>query len=139
MSIAKFIKETITDKAIETLKRKGKKATGQLINSIRIIKEVSSNGFEISVVAERHWKFVDEGRRPGAKPPPITAISKWIRQKGINASPYAIAKSIGKKGISPTKFISKPIDRANRGLNAAIDKEIESNLLSESFSKLIRV
>ncbi len=43
------------------------------------------------------------GRRAGAKPPPTRAIEPWARAKGLN--PYLVARSIGRKGIKPRRYL----------------------------------
>lgn len=48
-----------------------------------------------------HALFVERGRAPG-KPPPVAPLMEWAGRKlGRPELGYAIAKSIGKKGIKP--------------------------------------
>lgn len=50
-----------------------------------------------------------EGRMPGSTPPPIEAIKAWARRKGIDENlAYPIARSIGKKGTKPLKYLETP-------------------------------
>lgn len=94
----------------------GKRATGDLIRSIK--GEVVITNDEVSAVlnVEDYWKYVEYGRRAGGKFPPISAILKWIQVKPVIPRPdtlsgkvptqaqlaYLIARSIQQNGIPPT-------------------------------------
>lgn len=94
----------------------GKRATGDLIRSIK--GEVVITNDEVSAVlnVEDYWKYVEYGRRVGGKFPPISAILKWIQVKPVIPRPdtlsgkvptqaqlaYLIARSIQQNGIPPT-------------------------------------
>jgi len=104
-----------------------KRATGNLINSIGY--KIKNN--EIIIITAPYGKYVDEGRRKGATPPPIKAILNWIKVKRIpidggrtktivarskkqpqnkqmEQMAYAIARGISKNEIKATNF-TKPI------------------------------
>jgi hypothetical protein len=57
--------------------------------------------------------FIDKGRKPNSKLPPVDVISRWIKMKSIivpngftqNSFAFVIAKSIAKNGIRPRPFI----------------------------------
>lgn len=55
----------------------------------------------------KYAKFVHDGRRPGKMPPfkEGTDLNRWATKKGMN--PYLVARSIGKKGTKPHKFMDK--------------------------------
>lgn len=63
--------------------------------------------------------FVDEGRRAGAKMPPVDVIEKWAKKKGLpqfrddrgrfttnKSRAFLIARAIGRDGIKPRPFIN---------------------------------
>lgn len=50
-------------------------------------------------------RFVEDGRRAGATPPPIQPIRDWMAVRGIDGSPFAIARSIGRQGIPGKPFV----------------------------------
>lgn len=99
------------------LRKEDKVASGKLLKSLdtRVIKTAMGTIYTIQLIAEDYLEYVDGGRRPNKKPPPIQAIRKWVRFKGIplNAA-YPIARSIGKKGIKPTNVIQKSLQRLTR-------------------------
>lgn len=104
-----------------------KKATGKLIKSIdyRIIVNESQRlvrSLEIAIVAEDYLKYVNDGRRKGAKMPPPNKLDKWIVAKGIaprdkkgkllprKSLQFLIARGIQKNGIKPTNIINNSIE-----------------------------
>lgn len=50
-------------------------------------------------------KFADGGRRPGAKLPPVDFVERWANARGIDASPFAIARAIARRGIRGRFFM----------------------------------
>lgn len=98
----------------ENLENSGRKATGNLINSVDL--KVSSMGTDITVtlnVADYYY-YVENGRNAG-KWPPRDKISEWITVKNIEPYPdssgrlptqqqlaYLIQRKIGTQGFQGT-------------------------------------
>ena len=127
----------------QLLTEKNKYASGNLIASLDydIIKEMDS--LMLKILASPYFKNVDEGRRPGAKPPPTKAIQSWIKQKGIvfkglsdSQTAFVIARSIGMKGIKPLnakqKLIDNLINKKTELLKKAATEDIQ-DLLNKIF------
>jgi hypothetical protein len=107
----------------KALKKKKKKATGKLIQSINYKVTGYKNKVAMRIISKDYLVNVDEGRGEKLTPPPVKAIRKWIddkaikpyAKKGLNGKPgkvptkdqlaIMIAKSIGKKGIKPTNVV----------------------------------
>lgn len=86
-----------------TLQRNGNDNTGNLANSITATVE----GGDLIISMEDYGKWVNDGRERGAgKPPPISAINRWIAKNGITPKqgiskkqlPFVIRMSIAKSG-----------------------------------------
>ena len=96
----------VKKQAKSNLTRKGKKASGELYDSINSKVKVSKNSFEVSFDLADHWEFVDYGvkgvggtKADGTKwkkkrvtnrtfkyrnkRPPAKVFSSWIVKKGI--------------------------------------------------------
>jgi len=100
------------------LRKAGKDASGNLLRSLdsRIIKTAMGTIYTINIIAEDYLKYVDAGRRPNSKQPPISAIKDWVRIKGLpQGAAFPIAKNIGKNGIEPTNVISKSLKAVQIG------------------------
>lgn len=94
----------------------GKRATGDLIKSVRGEVTIEGDIYSAVLNVADYYKYVEWGRRRGGKMPPVSAILKWVRVKPVIARPttlsgrvptqqqlaWAIAKSIQQNGIPPT-------------------------------------
>ena len=123
--VEQIVKDTLLEKRYEYgWPSKGvsnKKATGGLINSIKVIKIEENNTDILRVeMKDPNYKYVEEGRAKG-KYVPIKAILKWMAQRGIGirnekgqfvkddaartAAAFRISNSIRVNGIRSTGFI----------------------------------
>lgn len=75
-----------------------------------------------------YWVAV--GRKPGTYPP-FSAIKKWAERKGLN--PYAVQKSLGKKGTAGNPFWENALSLTGR----ASDK-IFAEALSKTLSDITK-
>lgn len=100
-----------------------KKATGRLAGSIGTGVDTTDKEMTGYLMLEDYWKYVEYGRRKGARQPPVSAIRKWIEDRRIkpwngqtrDSLAFAIAKSIKKNGIPPTGYLSQAVrDVADR-------------------------
>lgn len=139
MSIITVIEEvmgtrgsTFITRIKQDLRSAGKSATGELIKETKGEVTVNGNVVTFEGKAPDYYIFVDEGRRPGAKPPPVNKIDAWIRKRGLDLNAYAVAKSIGKKGIKGTNIYTDNIEKfikeinLEEGLRTEIIKDIKS-------------
>lgn len=69
------------------------------------------------LMLNHYIKYIESGRRAGAKPPPFKAILDWARKKGLptdNSTIYAIRSAIVRDGISPRpimEYVFKEMDK----------------------------
>lgn len=112
----------------------------------------------ISVTMPEYAKFVDSGRKPGSKPPPIKAILKWIKDKGINPEPrpnpskadnkapeekvitdeqlaFAISKAIATNGVKPKPFIQRLIEFLTDIIKTKFAEEIRKSIINQLNNK----
>ena len=126
------------------LLRDGKNATGELISSIKpMTPELVDGAFECSLSLAPHWKYVENGRRPG-KFPPIDNILEWVKVKPELTRPnrldrkeitpkqlaFLVAHKIATKGIQPGNQLEEALDivyaRWKDRIDAAITADIET-------------
>lgn len=107
-----------------------KVASGQLISSLDYEVLETVNGLVLKIIADDYLKFVDQGRRPG-KRPPQKAILKWVENKNIkikkqtpSQTAFVIARSIGKKGIKPTNVLKKTQQAIFKNIQTLVNKGI---------------
>ena len=111
------------------LLNQGHTASEALFNSIQSVIDQTLTGITISAQALYYAKFVNAGRKPGTKGVPIDVLVEWIRRKRLNMEgkrersvAFAMQRSIRDKGIMPSRFIDKSIDKFNNS------KRLEDNI-----------
>lgn len=115
-------------KALQTeLSVRMRVASGTLINSIEAVVKETMNGFEIVGSAVYYAKYVENGRRAGAKGVPIHALIEWIRVKRIviegcseRSAAFMIQNSIRRKGIAPALFITRTLQNQERTIDQSM-------------------
>ena len=116
---------------------------------------ISNEGIDwlVTIHLEEYWKYIEDGRRAGAKMPPVEAIKKWIEYKKILPRPiqlksgktvlpsveqlaFVIARSIGKNGIEARPIARETVDQLNNefigDIKASIQRDIMSILENQS-------
>ena len=129
--IAKFLKIECQ----KTLKQKGKRATGNLINTIDVVVSEILNGFEITETHLLYGTFVAKGRKPGTRRVPVDAIEAWLKQRGFawaadntRGKAFAVQTNIFKFGIKPTNWIAETLSRTEQKMFTMIEKVAHENL-----------
>lgn len=119
------------------------KASGELINSIKVDVVPKIDGFDIEQKMAIQGEYVNIGRKRGLKGVPISALMEWIRHKnftdGIKNTKgiaFAIQKKIIKDGIRPDPFIERFIGR-NKSVIFQMLKEILGNEINADFRNTI--
>lgn len=126
-------------------------SSGKLYKTIDYTITSKSDSYLVTINLEEYWKYIEKGRRAGAKMPPVSAIENWIKVRKIIPRPvalksgrqrvptiqqlaYVIARSIAKKGIQPRPFMSESINQTiedfKSKLSAAVREDVLENLNS---------
>ena len=126
--------QNVVSNAKSILLNKKKIATGRLYNSIRY--NVSSDG-SISFSYAEEGKYVESGRRRGARFPPPAPILKWIKIKGIKGRDtktgkfikdktlvFLFQRAISRDGIKAVPFMQLAIDKATQQLLVELEQSI---------------
>jgi hypothetical protein len=129
-------------------------ASGNLLNSltskVRIRYNKPTVDFTVKGDAGQYADVIEYGRKPNSRMPPVSAIEQWIRIKplklrnrqgefikstesAIKSAAYAIAKSIGEKGIEGIHYYQDAINDTwpeyQDQLMEAFVKDVENRLL----------
>jgi hypothetical protein len=118
--------------SIAKLKQNGSYQTGALAKSIRLIPPIETqNTITLGVSMLKYGFWVDNGAKRGpGKPPPVSSILEWIKEKGIRPQgkitqiglAYMIARSIGAKG----QRFKKPKPFIQSSLLSALDENMKN-------------
>jgi hypothetical protein len=129
-ALEKFGKYLVTESR-KNLTRFKKNNTRTLYNSLGYDVKSMPNSVEFDFLMEEYGEWVDKGRKAGS-PPPFSAIRSWVQQRKIqfrsnkgkfqsyDQTAWAIVKSIGKKGIKPTDFYTRPFNLGFKRLPAEV-------------------
>ena len=118
---------------------------GQLYRTLSYSVSTGTGGWVISVSLEQYWKYIEAGRRAGAKMPPLDVIEKWINVRhiiphsmtlksgktvipSVKQLSFLIARSIGQRGIQPRPFFKKSFEEAKREFLHKIEEAIISDI-----------
>ena len=118
---------------------------GELYRKISYSVSTVSSGWVISVSLADYWKYIENGRRAGAKMPPLEVIEKWIDVKQIKPHsmalksgktviptppklPFLIARSIGRRGIPPKPLFKKSFEAAKQQFMQVIEDAIVQDI-----------
>lgn len=107
-----------------TLRKNKTNASSVLSQSIASIAKPKKDGFRLTVEMEDYYRYVEEGRRAG-KRPPIQNIYEWIqnkksvqtlisrstdKRKATRSLAYVIARKIAKHGTKAQPFIRQNVN-----------------------------
>lgn len=122
--------------------RDNKKATGNLVSSIKPLKiDFANNKMQGSIDIASYWKYVEYGRRPG-KFPPVKKILDWIKVKPVVPRPlnglkppteaqlaFLISRKIARDGIKPGNQYEEALDiswaKNEKNISDAISKDFD--------------
>ena len=132
--IEEIIKETLEEKRYPFgfARFRGvsnKRATGSLINSVKVNVVTSKKGItELQVLMNEYGEYVNAGRRAGGRNVPIQPLIEWIKarklrprdkdgkfiqinEKSIKGMAFGIQKNIKKYGVRPANNIEISIEK----------------------------
>lgn len=134
LQLDKIAKDIIKQSRANLTRRKIT-AQGQLYRSLQSNVQVFQNSIAIEILMEHYGKYIDQGvsgteRRFDTpfsyrdKMPPVSVFSSWIIKRGIaprnergeflsrRSLQFAIAKTVFKRGIRPTRFYTDAVESA---------------------------
>lgn len=124
------------------------KASGLLIDTATFIVRHNNNAYEVIFELQDYYKWVEYGRKPNSKFPPINSIREWIKIKPILPQPYIlpsgrqviptesqltylIARKIAIDGIKAKPYLQESIAELNERFLSLIAKALSENVLNQ--------
>lgn len=116
-----------------------KVASHQLINSISTEIKVGSDSFLVVLNVVDYFKWVENGRKPGGKFPPIDKILSWIKVKPVIPRPmngklpteqqlaFLIGRKIATEGIAPGNQLKETTEDLNNKYVPRLQKALEQD------------
>lgn len=84
------------------------------------------------IILNDYLRYIESGRRAGAKFPPVEPIVRWCKSKGIstdNSTIFLIRRAISRDGIRPRPIMQYVFEE--------IDDEWNDSLADEIFDKIM--
>ena len=118
---------------------------GQLYRTLSYSVKMNNTSWLISISLEEYWRYIEYGRRAGAKMPPLDVIEKWINVRQILPRPltlksgksvvptipqlsFLIARKIGRDGIRPRPFFKQSFEAAKREFLHIIEEAVLADI-----------
>ena len=89
------------DRIKQNLVSSGEQTTGKTADSLRYEVAGKEDSVTLTIYGRPFFKATETGTKPSEKAPSpemVESLTEWAQKKGVEAKPYAIAKSILKKG-----------------------------------------
>lgn len=103
------------DRLVVEYDAQGRRASGNWEKDLEGEIEVKINGYKVRILGSKYTYWMENGRNAG-KFPPISAIRKWIDDKGIvaekisrNSLAFLIARKIAKEGYKGKPLVTNAI------------------------------
>jgi hypothetical protein len=132
--LTKAIGDELKKSLIQEMRRTKSIATGDLIKSLNIEIEKTSDGAIISLASNDYITFIEKGRKRG-KYAPVKDLERWVRAKGIASDrkkvtsiAFAINNKIKKEGIKPRPILENAYNTGLPLYNRIINQVLEQDL-----------
>jgi len=147
--IDNWLNESKTD-LIKNYDRLGLRASGQWANDLETKQSATGNGYKITISGSKYSGVLESGRKPNTNQSGLKAwvgwagstfLKDWVKRKGINASPYAIAWKIAREGIKvPNQYNAGGLvtDVMTKGRFNKLMKDIGMIILTDVKSDVIK-
>lgn len=104
----------------------------QIYNTLSV-KATNNGDLIFDIILNDYLVYIENGRRKGAKMPPIEPIVRWAKSKGIptdNSTIYLIRRAIARDGVKARPFMAHVMEELDREWNGVAD-EIFNTIISE--------
>ena len=97
------------------------------------VKATNDGDLIFDIILNDYLVFIENGRRKGAKMPPVEPIVRWARSKGIptdNSTIYLIRRAISRDGIKARPFMAHVMEEIDREWDGVAD-ELFNKIMEE--------
>ena len=84
------------------------------------VRSTSDGDLVFDIMLNDYIQYIENGRRKGAKFPPIEPIIQWCRKKGLptdNSTIFLIRRAISRDGIAARPIMARVFDELDRNWN----------------------
>lgn len=133
--------EAVCEAYRKELRDRGKDASGLLSQSVRYMVNRDGTTYAVDLSLQDYWKYVEYGRRPLSRFPPLDKILEWIKVKPVVPRPmdngklptekqlaFLIGRKIAREGIKPTPALDTAVGLTYAQFIEEIGKAITADL-----------
>lgn len=105
----------------------------QIYNTLSV-KATNNGDLIFDIILNDYLVYIENGRRKGAKMPPVEPIIRWAKSKGIptdNSTIYLIRRAIARDGIKARPFMAHVMEEMDREWKGLAD-EIFNVIMEET-------
>ena len=98
------------------------------------VKATNDGDLVFDIILNDYLVYIENGRRKGAKMPPVEPIVDWAKKHGIptdNSTIYLIRRAISRDGVKPRPFMAHVFDELDREWNETVADEIFNTIMQE--------
>lgn len=98
------------------------------------VKATNDGDLVFDIILNDYLVYIENGRRKGAKMPPVEPIVKWARKHGIptdNSTIFLIRRAISRDGIRPRPFMAHVFEEVDREWNEGLADKIFEKIIEE--------
>lgn len=144
--IAKDAVGNLGNDVIASQRNKGLRASGRSAASLEVRSQAGDHRVATQLWGDISFTWQANGRRPNKSGKPsrrmVEELTVWLKYKGLDYSPWAVATNIAKKGIdvpnphNPGGVLSEPLDAkrikelVGPRIQGAVFKELKSMLFN---------
>ena len=120
------------EEVARTAKRGAPKAFSNLANSIRA-QRIGALNYQVAT-GMNYGRSVEEGRLPGKQPGVSNGLMEWVKfRTGLSGRPldratFAIARSIGRRGIRPQPYMQPAADASRSRLFDLVQQGVDEGI-----------
>jgi len=105
----------------------------QIYNTLSV-RATNDGDLIFDIILNDYLVFIENGRRKGAKFPPVEPIVRWARSRGIptdNSTIYLIRRAISRDGIKARPFMAHVFEEIDNEWNDKVADEIFNVIMQE--------
>lgn len=105
----------------------------QIYNTLSV-KATNDGDLIFDIILNDYLVYIENGRRKGAKMPPIEPIVRWARSKGIptdNSTIYLIRRAISRDGVKARPFLKYVFEEIDYQWEHEVSDKLFETIMSE--------
>lgn len=98
------------------------------------VKATNDGDLVFDIILNDYLVYIENGRRKGAKMPPVEPIVRWCRQHGIpsdNSTVFLIRRAISRDGIKARPFMAHVMEELDGYWNDGWADEVFNKIIEE--------